>query len=122
MQVVIAKKMVEIWSVDLPLKQFSYRVAGLDTWVKNQFRRFRKVLLHPAFIHLDHQQMDFEKILGEKPFDLEEFDQAVPQITFIWREDRFWLANRFLNWLYMFSKNSSWRKFLSHCFYGDKTH
>lgn len=100
----LPKNGVEIWSVDLPLKQFSDKVAGLDTWVKNQFRRFKKVLLHPAFIHLDHQQMDFEKILGVKPFDLEEFEQAVPQITFIWREDRFWLANRFLNWLYMFSK------------------
>ena len=95
---------VEIWSVDLPLKQFSDRLVGLDTWVRNQFRRFKKVLLHPSYIHLDHQQMDFEKILGVKPFDLEKFDQAVPQITFIWREDRFWLANRFLNGLYMFSK------------------
>ena len=112
----LSKIEVEIWSVDVPLKSLSEGVVGLDAWVKNQFHRFKMVLLHPVFVHLDHQQMDFERILGEKPFDLAQFDQAVPQITFVWREDRFWLANRQLNWLYMFSRKFKLEKIFNPIF------
>lgn len=112
----LPKEGLEIWSVDVPLSQIHLGINGLDKWMKSQFQRFRKVLLHPVFIHLDHRQMDFEKILGEKPFDLEYFYDSSIKITFVWREDRFWLANRFLHWLYMVSRKFKLEKFFKPLF------
>ena len=89
-------KEVEIWSVKLNLEALSAEISSLDQWVKEQFKRFRKVYLHPAPVHLNHQGLDFEKILGIKPFDLDFFSSTSPNITFVWRADRFWLNSRIL--------------------------
>jgi hypothetical protein len=96
-------KEVEIWSVKTNLEALSAEISGLDQWVKAQFKRFRKVYLHPVPVHVNHQGLDFEKILGIKPFDLDFFSTTSPNITFVWRADRFWLNN---NILYFFDKAS----------------
>lgn len=90
---------IEIWSVNLELGQIKQGIQGLDEWIRNQFQRFNKVLLHPTYIHLNHQSLDFKQILGVGPFDLKQFTNLSPKITFVWREDRFWLSSRFLYFL-----------------------
>ena len=53
---------IEIWSVNLALGQIKQGIKGLDEWIRNQFQRFNKVLLHPTYIHLNHQSLDFKQI------------------------------------------------------------
>ncbi|MDO6439155.1 hypothetical protein Q4534_17165 [Cyclobacterium sp. 1_MG-2023] len=96
----ISDKEVEIWSVDLPLENIGEGVQGLDSWVKQQFKRFHSVALSVVPVHIDQEQLDFKEILGVKPFELEEFDRLPLQLTFIWRSDRFWLNSKGLDLLH----------------------
>ncbi|NHE56250.1 hypothetical protein [Cyclobacterium plantarum] len=91
---------VEIWAVDLPLQEIDKGLKHLDFWVKAQFKRFDRVTLSEVPVHVDQEQLDFGKILQAKPFDLVDFGRLPVQLTFIWRNDRFWLNSRLLDLLH----------------------
>ncbi|MBD3627492.1 hypothetical protein [Cyclobacterium sp.] len=96
----INDEMVEIWAVDLPLQEIDKGVKHLDSWVKEQFKRFDRVTLSVVPVHVDQEQLNFGKILQAKPFDLADFGRLPVQLTFIWRNDRFWLNSRLLDLLH----------------------
>jgi len=88
----LPEKLAEVWSISIELRDCAQTIGGLDDFVKYQLQRFEKVTLSHTFTHLDHTKyIDFEKVLKRPRFDLKEFTSSVPQITFILREDRFWL-------------------------------
>ena len=96
----ISDKEVEIWSVALPMEDIGKGVQGLDSWVKQQFKRFRSVALSVVPVHIDQEQLDFSEILQVMPFKLEEFETLPLQITYIWRSDKFWLNSKILDLLH----------------------
>lgn len=94
----VPEELAEVWSVSIELKDCAQTIGGLDEFVKTQLQRFEKISLSPTFTHLDHTKyIDFEKVLKRPRFDLKEFSTSAPQITFILREDRFWLNSKVLD-------------------------
>lgn len=106
----ISDPRVEIWSVDLPLKKVDQGVKGLDAWVKLQFKRFDSVALSEVPVHLAQEQLDLGEILQARPFDLADFDKLPVQLTFIWRNDRFWLNSSLLDLLHKASIKFGFQK------------
>lgn len=84
----------EVWVVEGPIKQFKKGIQNLDGFIKEQIERFDEVYLSRAYVHLDHTEINIENFVKTKKFDLNVFDQAKPIITFVMREDRFWIKNR----------------------------
>lgn len=108
----VPKGVAEVWYVDAPLSNLQQRITHLDTFVKAELQRFEQFYLSFAFMHLDYSQIDLSLFTRTVPFDLTQFHKAIPQITFVCREDRFWLTHRSdllfylavvkLNWLKIF--------------------
>ncbi len=96
----VPEGVAELWVVDTPLHRLSMAIENLDAFLKEEIKRFDEVYLSKAYVHLDHTQVDISKFIKTKRFDLNEFEKRRPQITFIMREDRFWLANQFDEFLY----------------------
>lgn len=101
----LPEELAEVWSISIDLKDCGQTIGGLDEFVKSQFDRFEKVSLSHTFTHLDHTKyIDFEKVLKRPRFDLKEFLTSEPQITFILREDRFWLNSHILYFFFLVSR------------------
>ncbi|WP_158860495.1 hypothetical protein [Lunatibacter salilacus] len=100
----VPNEVSEIWMVDVSLLNCQFFLDGLDEWIKKQMERFEKVLLSQAYIHLDHHAyVDLEQIVGQKRFDLNQFQLLPLRITFILREDRFWHNSLIMDFLYKLS-------------------
>jgi hypothetical protein len=82
----------EAWLLDIGFVQLKDRVENLDAFVKNELVRFEKVYISYTFTHPDWNKIDIARFAKVKPFDLEHFSEKPQPITFIWREDRFWLG------------------------------
>jgi hypothetical protein len=82
----------EVWVVDLPLRKAQDWYTRFDDFVQNELKRFDNVQLSLAFSHLPN--VDIQKFVGIPPFDLQKFADQMPQITFIWRNDRLWHSHR----------------------------
>jgi hypothetical protein len=95
----------EVWSVSIELKDCVQTISGLDDFIKNQLNRFEKVSLSHVYTHLDHTRyVDMEKVLKIPRFDLGKFETSEPQITFVLREDRFWLNSVLMDFLFKVSR------------------
>lgn len=116
-QWLLPKDLAEVWSVSIELKDCGQTIGGLDTFVKDQFSRFEKVSLSQTFTHLDHTKyIDLEKVLKRPRFDLKNFSNAAPQITFVLREDRFWLNSAVLDFCFKVSKKFRTERLLNPLF------
>jgi len=114
---IVPEEVSEIWMVDIPITSVNNYLDGLDAWVKKQLKRFEKVNLSQAFIHLDHHKyVNIEKLLGQKRFDLNQFLDLPVQITFILREDRFWHGSRIMDILFRLSVKFNLRQLLKGLF------
>ncbi len=89
----------EIWSVDIKLWQAKDWFVALDSFIKNELKRFSRVYLGLAFSHPEPGKIIIEKFTGTKPFDIQEFGKRSPTITFIYREDRLWTSGRISSYL-----------------------
>ncbi len=81
----------EVWVVDLRLNDLVNRYEALGRFVNQELQRFRKVSLSKAWSHPDVAGVDIKRLTSVAPFDLEEFCTTRPMITFVLREDRWWL-------------------------------
>ncbi len=76
----------EIWKVDIPLKCGQNYYLKFHQFMSEEIRRFDKVYVSKAYSHPnDFNITRFTKVSQHS------FNQAVPNITFIWREDRIWI-------------------------------
>jgi hypothetical protein len=101
----VPRDIAEIWSVPVELKDSAQMLGGLDEFVKSQLTRFDKVYLSHTFTHLDHtRHIAMEEILKTSRFDLDTFCSSTPQVTFVLREDRFWLNSQWMDFLFKASK------------------
>lgn len=90
----------EAWIVDLKLNQLEYSYESIQKFVSIQFDRFDTVYLSKAYSHPDFTKIDISRLTGVTPFDLRQFRQQKPVVTFVLREDRWWLASVADYWFY----------------------
>jgi len=96
----IPKGCAEAWIVDLKLSELSYGHVAIQKFVSHEFKRFDKIYLSKAYSHPDFTTVDIERFTGIKPFNLDQFYENTPTITFILREDRWWYGSVPDYWFY----------------------
>jgi hypothetical protein len=97
----VPEGVAEVWWVDTPLKNLNQWIDNLDDFVKQELKRFKKVYLSLAFTHLESTNLDLAAFTKTQKFELEKFDKLPPTITFICREDRFWINNYLENFVFL---------------------
>lgn len=93
-QWLLPEGIAELWEVEGKLKDFDQRISNLDLFIKKEIGRFDSVLVSQVPVHPDIHRFDLKAFLKTDKFDLADFEKKPSQITFILREDRFWLNNR----------------------------
>src|SRR5262249_2756433 len=56
--------------------------------------------LSMAYSHPDFTQVDMKSMTGIAPFNLDLYTAEIPTVTFVLREDRWWLKSKMLYWIY----------------------
>ncbi|HVD96883.1 MAG TPA: hypothetical protein VNB90_01680 [Cytophagaceae bacterium] len=100
----------EVWQVEIRLREIDLGIANLDAFIKEEFTRFDSVLLSEVPVHPDLSQFDMKDFLKTEKFDLDEFETQTPRITFILREERFWVNNKLDAFLLKLSVSRGWTK------------
>lgn len=91
----------EAWLIDIAVHICDQKISNLDEYVKMQLPRYKLVYLSHTYTHLDHTRfLDMEKVLKMPRFNLAKFEEMAPTITFVLREDRFWLSSLGMSFLY----------------------
>ena len=90
----------EAWVVDLRLSELAYGYTSIQKFVSREFERFETIYLSKAYSHPDFSGMDIRRFTGIRPFNLDNFTQERPTITFILREDRWWFRSKLDYWFY----------------------
>lgn len=104
----------EVWCVEAPVRQLKQYIPNLDGFVKSSFAAYDKVYLSRAITQLNTFKIDTESFTKVAPFELDDFFKTNPRITFVLREDRFWLTSRVDYFLYLASVKFNsllWMKF-----------
>jgi hypothetical protein len=99
----------EVWSVDIPMSQLGLPISELDGFIRSQSEQYDSIRVLPGYTHIDHEKLDLKMFLGVDKFKLSEFDSRQAAITFIWREDRFWLGSVMGEWISLIEAKYSWR-------------
>ena len=97
----------EAWLVDIKLSETKNWYLKLDEFVKTEIKRFTKVHLSLAFSHPDFSKINIEDYTKVNKFNVKTYLDNTPQLTFVWREDRFWLTNIFSSFLFDLAENIS---------------
>jgi len=84
----------EIWVVDLSLGELAYEHPSLTEYFKQEFKRFDRIWLSMAFSHPDFTRVDMKSMTGIALFNLDQYADEPPTITFVLREDRWWLRSK----------------------------
>ncbi len=82
----------EVWEVEVPLNKLHYRLDGLHHFI--QTVPIKSLRLLPLKTHRHHGDIPMADFFRHPPFNLEEFLTKPLRVTFIWREDRFWLRSK----------------------------
>jgi hypothetical protein len=100
----IPSSIAEVWVVKEKLSKINKWIKNIDPFIKTNIKNFQSVEIGSLNVHPESTTIDWEKILRTKKFNLSEYNTLPPQITFIYREDRLWLNNFFINNLWKFFK------------------
>ena len=94
----VPKGCSEIWVVDVQLSELTYRQLAINNFISKELKRFDEVYLSRAYSHPDFRFVDISRFTGVVPFDIAKFSRVPIHITFVLREDRWWLirAENFL--------------------------
>jgi hypothetical protein len=90
----------EAWVVDLRLSDLAYNHESIQKFISQQFERFNSIYLSRAYSHPDSTAMDISRLTRIQPFDLANFKERKPTITFVMRQDRWWFASIADYWFY----------------------
>lgn len=96
----LPKGVAEVWSVGVSMNRLNYLINGFDDFVKKELERFDEVYFSKAYTHLDHTKIDLSAFTKTERFDMSQFGELKPTITFALREDKFWLNNRLDDFLF----------------------
>ncbi len=89
----IPKGCAEAWIVDLKLSELIFDYESIQKFVSNEFERFQDIFLSKAYSHPNFSTVDIARLTGVQPFNLKDFSNQKPTITFILREDRWWFKS-----------------------------
>jgi hypothetical protein len=84
----------EVWVVDLSLGELAYEHPSMTEYFKEEFKRFDRIWLSMAYSHPDFTRVDMKSMTGIAPFNLDQYTSEPPTITFVLREDRWWLRSK----------------------------
>lgn len=93
----------EIWFVESHLSNLSKKILNFDSFIKSNLKKYDEVFISKTYLELDHSEIDFEIFFKKSRFDLKTFHNTPYNITFVLREDRFWLNSWLYSFLYMFT-------------------
>lgn len=116
MKSLVPEGVSEIWEVDISFVDINNRIQGFDAFIKTEMKRFSEVHLSKAKMYLDYSKIDISTFARCKPFSEEESTQKVIQLTLILREDRFWLKNIWIQYLYLASIKFGLKRYLNWVF------
>ncbi|WP_202856747.1 hypothetical protein [Fulvivirga marina] len=111
MQWLIPEGVAEVWLVDVRFKEMEKYIANLDDLVKKEMARFSHFYVAVAPVFLDTDKVDDYKFLKVEKFELKQFNDLKPQVTFVLREDRFWHANRMEEFLNRVLIKFKWQRY-----------
>lgn len=100
----IPEGVAEIWLVDIKLSEAREWFVKLDTFIKHELLRFDRVFLSLAYSHPDFSTINISKFTKVEKFNIDNFGKNPITITFISREDRFWVNSKFELYLFYFLK------------------
>ncbi len=89
----------EVWSVDIEIDLLGLPIPQLDDFIREMTNQYDSMHILPASTHIDHGKFDLKPFLRIDKFDLVSFSKQQVCITFIWRQDRFWLSSTIGEWL-----------------------
>ncbi len=104
----VPEGVAEVWIVKAKLSDFNNRISNLDFRVKEELERFDIVWVSEVPIHPDIHEIGWKEFLKTEKFNLNDFETGPARITFILREDRFWLNNRLDDLLLKWSISKGW--------------
>jgi|YelNatPaOPRAMG01_1025707.scaffolds.fasta_scaffold00265_43 hypothetical protein len=84
----------EVWSVDIKLSEAREWFVNLDKSIKKELERFKKIFLSLAYSHPDFSKIDISNFTKVSKFNLNNFGKVPITLTFISREDRFWVGSK----------------------------
>lgn len=90
----------EAWIVDLSLGELAYEHKSLTEFFSDEFKRFDRVWFSTAWSHPDFTKIDMKQMTGIAPFNLDFYTSEIPTVTFVLRDDRWWLKSPVGYWLY----------------------
>lgn len=90
----------EIWIVDLKLGELASGYSAIRQFVSKELRRFDLVYLSKAYSHPEAASIDISRFSRVTPFNLADFSLLRPTITFVLREDRWWMQGAMDYWFY----------------------
>jgi hypothetical protein len=85
----------EVWVADIPLSKLYYRHESIGKYITEELKRFDNVYLSKAYSHPDFTKISVQRFTGIPQFDLRKFSTLPITVTFILREDRWWLDHFF---------------------------
>ncbi|MFB5760247.1 hypothetical protein [Paenibacillus medicaginis] len=83
----------EVWCVNIPFHKARNYYPQLHDLIHKELERFDEVYLSRAYSH--PSQFDIEVFTSVKRYHRDRVKH--PKITFIWREDRLWIANFYIS-------------------------
>ena len=108
----VPKGVAEIWKVEATLSDFNFIIKGLDAFIKKEILRFQFVTLSDSPVHPDLSVINFKEYLKTDKFNLQDFEKKPTTISFILREDRFWLPTKIDSFLMQLSISKGWMKWM----------
>lgn len=85
----------ELWLVPGKMSDMSKYITTLQSFVKAEINKTGRCYLSTAKVFHRLETIDSEPFLRTKRFEISKFNILPPTITFVLREDRYWHANRF---------------------------
>jgi hypothetical protein len=90
----------ELWLVGASSNDLSYPLQDFDQWIKENLRDSSFIYLDEGYTHPNHEAIHLDDFIKHRRFDLNNFETSGPTVTLVLREDRFWLAYPWMQWIY----------------------
>lgn len=81
----------EVWVVDIRQSDLRYSYHSINRYISGELQRFDNVYLSKAYSHPDFAKISISRFTGVEPFALRKFSSSPIHITFVLREDRWWI-------------------------------
>ncbi|MDX1629162.1 MAG: hypothetical protein R3345_10720 [Fulvivirga sp.] len=100
----------EIWTVDCHFSDLDHQLEGFDAFIKAQLPKYKRVFWGQTRMNLNLDTIEIERFSNVKPRAKEDIFKKSARITFVLREDRFWLRSSFSNFMYKASTKLNLKK------------